>query len=53
MLVYGEDFEQDPEYQSGCMDFWCLETSKNIGPDGGDASMEHCRNPERACFREF
>jgi hypothetical protein len=53
MLVYGEDFEQDPEYQAGCVDFWCLETAKGLGPDGGEVNLEACQNPERPCFREF
>lgn len=53
MLVYGEDFEQDPEYQAGMTEFWCNETSKNAGPDGGDVSMTHCTNKERPCFREY
>jgi hypothetical protein len=53
MLVFGEAFEQDPEYQSGNTDFWCVMTSKNIGPDGGDVNMDCCRNPERGCYREF
>jgi hypothetical protein len=53
MLVYGEAFEEDPEYQDGNVDFWCLETSRGIGPDGGGVAMEHCTNPERPCFREF
>jgi hypothetical protein len=53
MMVYGEAFEDDPEYQAGNVDFWCLHTSRNIGPDGGEAAMEYCTNPERTCFREF
>ncbi len=53
MLVYGEDFEQDPEYQAGCVDFWCIDTSRSTGPDGGEVNLEACRNPERPCFREF
>ena len=39
MLVYGEAFESDPDYQSGQTDFWCLLTSKPLGPDG-DGSFE-------------
>jgi hypothetical protein len=53
MLVYGEDFEQDPEYQAGCTDFWCLETSSAVGPDGGEVSLDRCRSAERTCFRAF
>ena len=53
MLVYGEAFEEDPEYQAGNVDFWCVLTSKNTGPDCGEVNLECCRNPERACFRAF
>ena len=53
MLVYGEGFENDPDYQSGQADFWCLLTSRAYGPDGDEASMALCRNPERTCYREY
>ncbi len=53
MLVFGEDFANDPEYQAGMMDFWCTQTSRLQGPDGGDASLEACSNPDRACFQAF
>ena len=53
MMVYGEDFEEDPEFQAGAIDFWCLETTRNLGPDGGEVSMDCCTNKERSCFREF
>jgi hypothetical protein len=53
MLVYGEAFENDPDYQAGLTDFWCLRTSKGLGPDGDDVSLEACSNPERGCFLEY
>ena len=53
MLVYGEAFEMDPEYQEGSTDFTCLCTSKGQGPDGGEVSLDECSNPERTCFQEF
>jgi hypothetical protein len=53
MLVFGEAFEQDPDYQAGLTDFWCVRTSKGQGPDGDDVSMELCRNPDRSCYREY
>lgn len=53
MLVYGEAFEMDPEYQEGSTDFWCLCTSKNQGPDGGEVTLAECNNPERGCFQEY
>jgi hypothetical protein len=53
MVVYGEAFESDPEYQAGMTEFWCVQTGKGRGPDGGDVAMERCRNPERECYREY
>jgi hypothetical protein len=53
MLIYGEAFESDPEYQAGMTEFWCTCTHKNLGPDGGETSMELCSNPERGCFKEY
>jgi hypothetical protein len=53
MLVYGEAFESDPDYQSGQTDFWCLLTFKPQGPDGDEVALAACRNPERTCYREY
>lgn len=53
MLVYGEDFESDPEYQAGLAEFWCECTSRGAGPDGDGVSLEECSLPERPCFKEF
>jgi len=53
MLVFGEAFESDPDYQAGLTDFWCVQTSKGQGPDGGEISLELCSNPERSCFQEY
>jgi hypothetical protein len=53
MLLYGEGFASDPEYQDGLGEFWCLCTAKGQGPDGAGVSMEECSDPERSCFREF
>ena len=53
MAVFGEDFEQDPEYQQGMVDFTCLCTQKCYGPDGAVASLEECCKKERSCFQEL
>ena len=53
MLVFGEAFESDPDYQPGQTDFWCLLTFKPTGPDGDGASLETCRDPQRVCYREY
>ena len=53
MMVFGEDFENDPDYQAGMVDFWCTHTFTAQGPDGGDTSMEKCSNPERTCYQEY
>jgi hypothetical protein len=53
MVVYGEGFEQDPEYQAGLTEFWCLCTSKGQGPDGDDVSLDQCSRTDRECFKEY
>jgi hypothetical protein len=53
MLVYGESFEMDPEYQAGLTEFWCLCTSRNQGPDLEEVSLERCSDSQRTCFKEY
>jgi len=53
MLVYGESFESDPEYQAGSSEFWCLCTSRGQGPDNDEVSLPRCSDPERGCYRGF
>lgn len=53
MQVYGEDFESDPEFQAGMVEFWCTQTFKPQGPDGADVSLELCSLPDRPCYREY
>jgi hypothetical protein len=53
MQVYGEAFENDPDFQGGVVDFICNATCKAHGPDGRQASLETCSNAERQCFREY
>jgi hypothetical protein len=52
MMVYGEDFENDPEFQAGMVELQCLRTAQNIGPDGGELSVPLCSNPARECYQE-
>jgi len=53
MLVYGEGFENDPDYQAGMAEFWCVRTSKGQGPDGDGVSMTECTNSERGCYEAY
>jgi hypothetical protein len=53
MMVYGEDFRNDPEFQSGMVEFTCTCTFKGEGPDGQMATLEACSDPQRPCFREY
>jgi hypothetical protein len=53
MLVFGENFESDPEFQAGMTEFWCLVTGKGQGPDGEEVSYNQCTHFERSCFEEF
>lgn len=53
MMVYGEEFASDPDYQAGLTNFWCLQTSKSRGPDDDDVDLEECSQTNRSCYREF
>jgi hypothetical protein len=53
MMVYGEAFESDPDYQGGVVDFTCNCTFKCHGPDGGEVSLELCSKTDRSCYREY
>jgi hypothetical protein len=53
MVVYGEDFASDPDFQAGMTDFWCQQTAKNVGPDADGVDLEECSRPERECYREY
>jgi hypothetical protein len=53
MMVFGEAFENDPDYQAGVTEFWCVQTSKGEGPDGGSVSLPLCSDSERSCFQEY
>ena len=53
MQVWGEDFQNDPEYQAGMVEFTCTQTMQATGPDGGFTSLEVCSNPQRSCFQDY
>jgi hypothetical protein len=53
MQVFGENFESDPEFQAGMVEFWCNQTFTGQGPDSGGTSLELCSNPERSCYQEY
>lgn len=53
MMVYGEAFESDPDYQAGLTDFWCLSTSRAYGPDEDEVNLEACSQATRTCYREY
>jgi hypothetical protein len=53
MQVWGEDFQNDPEFQAGMVEFTCTQTMQAAGPDDSGTSLEMCSNPERPCFREY
>jgi len=53
MSVHGEGFENDPDYQDGLTDFWCLKTARALGPDNDAVDMKACSDPERGCHEEY
>jgi hypothetical protein len=53
MLVFGEAFEMDPDYQAGMTDFWCQCTQKPYGPDNNELSLPLCSDPKRSCYQAY
>ena len=53
MMVYGEDFANDPDFQAGLVEMQCTKTFSNFGPDSGELSLPLCSDPGRGCYREY
>jgi hypothetical protein len=53
MAVHGEGFENDPDYQDGLADFWCVQTARGLGPDDGAVGPKPCSDPDRGCYQEY
>ncbi len=53
MMVFGEAFESDPDYQSGQTEFWCTLTMTSQGPDDGEVAMDPCRDEQRGCYKDY
>jgi hypothetical protein len=53
LAVYGEGFEDDPDYQAGLTDCWCNQTARPLGPDGGEVSTKACSDPDRDCYQDY
>jgi hypothetical protein len=53
MAVHGEGSANDPNYQDGFTNFWCIKSARAIGPDNGEVSLKSCSNPERDCYEEY
>lgn len=53
MAVHGEAFAEDPDYQAGLSDFWCLQTARPLGPDDEEVSDADCCDPGRACYEPY
>jgi hypothetical protein len=53
MIVHGEGFEEAADFEAGASTTWCLATSKPLGPDYGDVSLDACSDPQRSCYREY
>lgn len=52
LMVYGESYGDDPDYQAGMDQTWCVMTAKPLGPDNGDVGWDECRNAVRSCYRD-
>ncbi len=53
MMVYGENFREDPDFASGQVEFTCTCTFSGVGPDGQAAALEACSDAGRNCYREY
>lgn len=53
LAVFGEYYEDDPDFQEGQTEYECMCTARGEGPDGECATLEDCSNPSRSCFREY
>jgi hypothetical protein len=53
MMVYGEDFANDPDFQAGMVEMQCNRTFSTIGPDQNETSLSLCSDPNRSCYREY
>jgi hypothetical protein len=53
MVVYGESFEDDPDYQAGLTNFWCVRSAKSLGPDDDEVNLGRCTDPTRPCYQAF
>ncbi len=53
MMVYGEDFEQDPDFEAGMAEMECMKTATNRGPDNCETSLDLCSDPRRKCYQEY
>jgi hypothetical protein len=52
MAVYGEGYENDPDFQDGTSPFWCMQTGRPLGPDSGAVGMTACCEAGRGCYQE-
>jgi hypothetical protein len=53
MAVHGESFANDPDYQDGLTDYWCVKSARSIGPDMGPLGPDVCADPNRECYEEY
>ena len=53
MMVHGEAFADDPDYQAGLSSMWCVLTGRGLGPDGGEVDFDACSDPKRGCYQEY
>jgi hypothetical protein len=53
MIVYGEAFQNDADFQGEAADFWCALTTKVTGPDGELVDLDSCSEKGRSCFKEY
>ena len=53
LMIYGEAFESDPDYQAGLSPMWCVQTGRGLGPDDGEVCLDACSDSKRECYKEY
>jgi hypothetical protein len=51
MYVYTDGSHDDS--QDDCAQYWCLRTSKDVGPDHGFVNRDDCRDASRPCYEPY
>jgi hypothetical protein len=52
LLIWGNEYKTPEDESCRTNDFWCTQTQKALGPDGGLVMLSRC-NASRGCFEQL